>query len=124
MKSFKIEFDSKHTIWYRTTAYIYSDTLEDAKRIAKEMYKKSEIDELENAYTEPIYDTVEQMSVADNSEEPTEELFVDGELVLTNLSEEDTSDYDDDDDPAFDHIRDEERNFIAEERERENESRY
>jgi len=115
MGTFKIEFDTKHTIWYRTTATIEADSLNDAKRIAKELYENNEIDEVENAYTEAIYDTSELMSAADNGEEPTEELFVDGELVLTNLSEEDTVDYDDD--PAFDHLRDEEANFIAEQRE-------
>jgi hypothetical protein len=119
MESFKIELDAKHTIWYRTTATIQAENLDDAKRIAKELYENNEIDEIENAYTETIYDTAELMSAADNGEEPTEELFVDGELVLTNLSEEDTVDYDDD--PAFDHLRDEEANFINEQREQENE---
>jgi hypothetical protein len=119
METFKIEFDAKHTVWYRTTANIEAENLDDAKRIAKELYENNEIDEVEDAYTEIIYDTAELMCAGDNGEEPTEELFVDGELVLTNLSEEDTVDYDDD--PAFDHLRDEEANFINEQREQENE---
>ena len=119
METFKIEFDTKHTIWYRTTANIEAESLQEAKRIAKELYENHEIDEVQDAYTEVIYDTAELMSVADNGDEPTEELFVDGELVLTNLGEEDTSDFDHDDNPAMDHLRDEERNFIDQERERE-----
>jgi hypothetical protein len=119
METFQITLDTKHTIWYRTKAEINANSLQEAKEIAKELYLDSEIDEVEGAYTEAIYETAELMSVADNGDEPTEELFVDGDLVLTNLSEEDTSDFDYDDDPSMDHLRDEERNFIDQERERE-----
>ena len=88
MDKFKVELDVKHTVWYRTTAEIFADSLEDAKRIAKEMFIKDEIDDLEDAYTEVVYDTTEEMTVLDNGGSATKELFVDGQFVADNVAEE------------------------------------
>lgn len=114
MKTFQIHLDTKHTIWYRTLAQIEANSLEEAKEKAKQLYLDGQLEEVPDAYTETLYDTDEFIGPEDNAGEPTAELFVNDDLILTNLSPEDTSDFDD---PGFDHRIDEEQNFIKEERE-------
>lgn len=118
MDRFKVEIDSKHTVWYRTTIIMEAASLEEAKKKAKVIFDEESEWDQEGFFGGPMEETLEYMTVADNNEASTRELYVDGEFVADNLVDEDTVDYDDD--PAFDHLRDEEANFINEQRELEN----
>jgi hypothetical protein len=117
MEKFKVEIDSKHTVWYRTTLMVEATSLEEAKRQAKVIFEEETEWDQEEFFGGPIEETLEYLTRDQNEGAATRELFVGGEFVTDNLVDEDTSDYDDD--PAFDHLRDEERNFIDQERENE-----
>ena len=114
MKKFKVYLDVKGTVWTREFYDIEATSFDEAKKIAEDLYKSNTLSNLDIQHGETLYETFEPMSPSENGEQPTEELFVDDYLVITNLSSEDTSDFDD---PGFDHRIEEEQNFIEEERE-------
>jgi hypothetical protein len=70
METFHFQLDQKCSIWYRTKFEIHAEDFETAREIAIEKVKEG----LEEPW-EPLYDTVETMSIRENLGEPTEELY-------------------------------------------------
>lgn len=69
---FDFHRDSKHTIWYRSHFSVKAKTREEAIEKAKAMMVNFDRDE----NSELLVDTTEQMSVAENDNFSTEELFI------------------------------------------------
>ena len=99
----------------KSKPFVEADTLEEAHKMALEMYSNNAVNVEENpgAYTECLEETAERMTVLDNDGCATEELYLDGDFLADNVAE-DPFDQDylstkeiDEDNPAFDHIRDE-----------------
>ena len=73
-EEFEFDFhrDAKHTIWYRSHFSVKAKTREEAIEKATAMMVNFERDE----NSELLIDTTEQMSVAENDNFSTEELFI------------------------------------------------
>ena len=114
---FDVILERKFTVWVRNTTVIEANSLEEAKQKAKEMYVSNDFDcdMYDSEEAEVISETLTEIDTITHDGEDTHQLFVGGEIVDITLPEVDY-----DDDPAFDHLRDEEANFIDQQREQEN----
>lgn len=85
MQEFDFYTDEKKTIWYRVHFTVEAKTEEEAIAKAKEMFDKDDYGPGEGDY-EQLTDTVENMSVEHNDNEPTRELFSypDGNYIKDN----------------------------------------
>jgi hypothetical protein len=87
MATFNFNLDSKRTIWYREFFEVEANTEEEAKEIAIKMAKYDEFDS--TYHCEVLFDTSEQMSVEDNDNQTTQELYLNDtheELIWDNLN--------------------------------------
>lgn len=82
MAQFDFHTDEKKTIWYRKYFTIEAETIEEAKAKAIEKHRKG--DWIEGEEYEQLTDTCEQLSVADNDGWPTEELYLDDDILWDN----------------------------------------
>ena len=83
METFDFYLDTKVTTWYRTPFEIEAESLEEAQKLAIEFIDKDRHSEIS---WEHIDDTIEVMSVQDNSNQPTEELYYEpvGNVIWDN----------------------------------------
>ena len=83
METFDFYLDTKVTTWYRTPFEIEAESLEEAQKLAIEFIDKDRHSEIS---WEHIDDTIEVMSVQDNSNQPTEELYYEpvGDVIWDN----------------------------------------
>ena len=82
MKTFDFYVDTKCTTWYRTNFEIEAENEEEAKKKAIEFLDDSERDILP---WEQIDDTTESMSIKENDNQSTEELYdTDGNMIWDN----------------------------------------
>jgi len=72
MKTFEFFLDQKVTTWMRTEFEVKANDLNDAVKIAKEMYDEGK---LEDIGWEAIIDTYEVLQPKDNGGESTAELY-------------------------------------------------
>ena len=72
MKTFEFFLDQKVTTWMRTEFEVNASDLNEAVKIAKEMYDKGE---LEDIGWQEIMDTKEVLQPSDNNGESTAELY-------------------------------------------------
>lgn len=83
-KTIKFYLDQKVTVWNRTSFEITAETEEEAREIAKQFINRggeNEVAETDDERvdfieTETLYDTEEPMSVEENGNQPTLELYV------------------------------------------------
>lgn len=85
MKNYKYYIDKKNTIWIREYYDIEAKNQKEADKIAKTIFKENE-DFFEPSEYETLYDTTEEMSLADNGGFSTKELFrdKDNKMLLHN----------------------------------------
>ena len=85
MKTFEFFLDQKVTTWMRTDFEVKAKDLNEAVKIAKEMYGDGKLEDIE---WEGIMDTYEVLQPEDNGGESTAELFYSDtdELLTTNIS--------------------------------------
>jgi ribosomal protein S4E len=81
MKTFEFNLDQKHTVWYRNTFEVKAKTLEEAKTKAVKLFNTKTIPD--NAW-EINYETLEEMTLEDNDNFSTEELFYNDEIIAQN----------------------------------------
>lgn len=81
MENFNFYLDTKVTTWYRTKFEVDADNLEGAIKKAYEMYNNGTLSEFS---WEQIDETIEPISIEQNSGLPTEELYLNDELILDN----------------------------------------
>ena len=83
METFDFYLDTKVTTWYRTPFEIEAESLEEAQKLAIEFIDKDRHSEIS---WEHIDDTIEVMSVKENGNEPTEELYYEpvGDVIWDN----------------------------------------
>lgn len=72
MKKFEFFLDQKVTTWMRTEFEVEADNLNDAAKIAKEMYDRGDVD---NIAWQEIDGTKEVLQPKDNGGETTAELY-------------------------------------------------
>ena len=88
MASFRFYKDEKHTIWYRGTFEIEAESYEEAVAKIKQMEAEPTLyDELTDVRWEDLPETLEDMSVVDNDNQPTIEIYSDeklGDLIYKN----------------------------------------
>lgn len=82
MAQFDFHVDEKKTIWYRKYFTIEADTEDEAKAKAVDIHKDGEW--IDNADYEQLTDTCENLSVLDNDGWPTEELYMDDDILWDN----------------------------------------
>ena len=72
METFQFSVETKHTIWYQSFVDIEAETLEEAIQKARELGP----DELyvQSEYAEPIYESLEDLTPADNDGQSTQEI--------------------------------------------------
>jgi hypothetical protein len=87
MKTFDFYIDTKVTDWYRTTFEIKANTMEEAKELAIKFVEDDHHGEIP---WEQIDCTIEPMSVKDNGNEPTEELYDNstGNVIWDNIKKD------------------------------------
>ena len=82
MKTFDFYVDTKCTTWYRTNFEIEANSLEEAKQKAIEFVKEDEHGEIP---WEQVDCTIEPMSVEENDNQSTEELYdINGDMIWDN----------------------------------------
>lgn len=80
-EDFEFYMDQKHTVWLRTWFSVQARSQEEANEKAREMYDNDEIE----GDTEYLYDTLEEMSLDDNGDMSTVEIYTEHvDLVLQN----------------------------------------
>ena len=85
MKTFEFNLDQKVTTWYRTNFEVEAETLEDAKKKAIQLYQNDELDEFT---WEQIDGTEEIMTIEDNGNCSTAEIYtIDGTMIFDNTKE-------------------------------------
>jgi hypothetical protein len=85
MKTFEFNLDQKVTTWYRTNFQVDAETLEEAKKKAIQLYKEDELDEFT---WEQIDGTEEIMTIEDNGNCSTAEIYTDdGAMIFDNTKE-------------------------------------
>ena len=85
MKTFNFNLDQKVTTWYRTEFEVEAESLEEAKEKAIELYQK---DELDDFGWEQLVGTQEIMTIDDNGNFATAEIYTDnGDLIFENTKE-------------------------------------
>lgn len=72
MKTFEFFLDQKVTTWMRTEFEVKANDLNEAVKIAKDMYDRGDLDEVS---WEEIDDTKEVLQPSDNGGESTAEIF-------------------------------------------------
>ena len=72
MKTFEFFYDQKVTTWMRTDFEVKANDLNEAVKIAKEMYEKGDLEEMN---WESILGTEEILQPEDNGGESTAELY-------------------------------------------------
>jgi len=72
MKTFEFFYDQKVTTWMRTDFEVKAKDLNEAVKIAREMYERGDLDELN---WEEIMETKEVLQPEDNGGESTAELY-------------------------------------------------
>ena len=72
MKTFEFFLDQKVTTWMRTEFEVKANDLNEAVKIAKQMYDEGD---LENVSWEEIMDTKEVLQPSDNGGESTAEIY-------------------------------------------------
>jgi D-mannonate dehydratase len=72
MKTFEFFYDQKVTTWMRTDFEVKAKDLNEAVKIAKEMYERGDLDELN---WEEIMETKEILSPQENNGEATAEIY-------------------------------------------------
>ena len=72
MKTFEFFLDQKVTTWMRTEFEVKANDLNEAAKIAKQMYDDGD---LENVSWEEIMDTKEVLQPSDNGGESTAEIY-------------------------------------------------
>jgi hypothetical protein len=82
METFEFNLDQKVTTWYRTNFQVEAETLEEAKEKAIQLYQKDELDEFT---WEQIDGTEEIMTIEDNGNYSTAEIYTDdGKIIFDN----------------------------------------
>jgi len=85
MKTFNFNLDQKVTTWYRTNFQVEAETLEEAKKKTIQLYQK---DELDKFTWEHIDGTEEIMTIEDNGNCSTAEIYTDdGTMIFENAKE-------------------------------------
>ena len=72
MKTFEFFLDQKVTTWMRTDFEVKANDLNEAVKIAKEMFNRGDLD---NIAWHEIDDTKEVLKPSDNGGEPTSEIY-------------------------------------------------
>jgi len=72
MKTFEFFLDQKVTTWMRTNFEVEAENLNDAVKIAKEMYDRGDLEDID---WQEIMDTKEVLQPKDNGGESTAELY-------------------------------------------------
>jgi len=72
MKTFEFFLDQKVTTWMRTDFEVKANDLNEAVKIAKQMYEDGDLDEVS---WEEIMDTKEVLQPSDNGGESTAEIY-------------------------------------------------
>jgi uncharacterized membrane protein len=72
MKTFEFFLDQKVTTWMRTEFEVKAENLNDAVKIAKEMYDRGDLEDID---WEEVMDTKEVLQPKDNGGESTAELY-------------------------------------------------
>jgi hypothetical protein len=85
MNTYKIDIDTKHTIWYRSTVKIEAESFQEAVTKAEEIYN-DELDweTLNVVDTGAVEETLEFLRSDDNGGFATKEVYVDGDLLFNN----------------------------------------
>lgn len=86
MENYSFYLDTKVTDWYRTAFEIEADSLESAKELAIKFVENDHHGEIS---WEQIDCTIEPMSVQDNSNQPTEELYDENSNVIWDNTKKD-----------------------------------
>ena len=81
MESYQFYLDTKVTTWYRTKFEVEADSIDEAKAAAIKIHKQGELD---GEPWEQVDDTIENMTPEENGNQPTEELYYDGEIISQN----------------------------------------
>lgn len=80
-EEFLFYMDQKHTVWLRTWFSVQARSQEEANEKVREMFDKDEIE----GDTEYLYETLEEMSLEDNGDMSTVEIYTERvDLVLQN----------------------------------------
>lgn len=80
-EEFLFYMDQKHTVWLRTWFSVDAKSQEEANEKVREMFDKDEIE----GDTEYLYETLEEMSLEDNGDMSTVEIYTERvDLVLQN----------------------------------------
>ena len=87
MENYSFFLDTKVTDWYRTAFEIEANSLEEAKELAIKFVENDHHGEIP---WEQIDCTIEPMSVQDNSNQPTEELYYEpvGDVIWDNTKKD------------------------------------
>ena len=72
MKTFEFFLDQKVTTWMRTEFEVKANDLNEAAKIAKEMYDRGDLDDID---WQEIMDTYEVLQPSDNGGESTAEVY-------------------------------------------------
>jgi hypothetical protein len=85
METFNFYLDQKVTTWYRTNYEVEAETLEEAKQKAIQLYKQ---DELDDFGWEQLGGNQEIMTIEDNGNCSTAEIYTDdGTMIFDNTKE-------------------------------------
>jgi nicotinate-nucleotide pyrophosphorylase len=85
MENFYFNLDQKVTTWYRTNFEVEAETLEEAKQKAIQLYESGKLD---NISWEQIDDTIEIMTIENNGNCSTAEIYTDdGAIIFENTKE-------------------------------------
>ena len=87
MKTFNFYLDQKVTTWYRTDFEVEAETLEEAKQKAIQLYKEDELNEFTWERIDDTYNEV--MTIEDNGNCSTAEIYTDDGKIIFENSEED-----------------------------------
>jgi hypothetical protein len=80
-EDFEFYMDQKHTVWLRTWFSVQARSQEEANEKVRQMYDNDEIE----GDTEYLYETLEEMSLEDNDDMSTVEIYTEHvDLVLQN----------------------------------------
>jgi hypothetical protein len=85
METFNFYLDQKVTTWYRTEFEVEAESLEEAKEKAIQLYKQ---DELDDFGWEKLGGNEEIMTIEDNGNFATAEIYTDdGTMIFDNTKE-------------------------------------
>jgi hypothetical protein len=85
MNTYKINIDTKHTIWHRSTIKIEAQSFEEAVNKAEDIFnEKVDTDTLNEVDSGLVEETLEFLKVDENGGYATKEVYVDGDLIFYN----------------------------------------